>query len=319
MNIVRATVLAAVLSLSIAAGAVAQPAVLSPVAPPQCPEAAASCQQYDALVFVHGIYGDDTTFRNSDTGFDWPKSFPRTVQQRPIDVFRLNYQSALLSWAKQKNPAFKEVATAMYAELGKLRKRKYRSIGFVAHSLGGNLVSTYLHLVKTGQGHPERAQHAYAITLATPVLGSDLAYIASPLKRSLHIDDDLLKSLEKNNLYLEMLLSFREAEGPKGERYGCRPVHLHAAYETARVGPVTVVTPDSAALAVSDLLASPAIAFNLDHFQIVKPKSNSDPSFVWVLKRVKAELGRLREWDVLTESTPEKFKLCRKVEFIGEP
>lgn len=126
------------------------------------------------------------------------------------------------------------------------------------------------------------------------------------------------RSLEKDNLYLKMLLAFREAEGPKGERYGCRPVHLHAAYETARVGPVTVVSPGSAALSIANLLSSPAIAFNLDHFAIVKPRSAQDAPYLWVQNRVEAELGRLREWDVLSESTPEKFKLCRKVEFMGE-
>jgi pimeloyl-ACP methyl ester carboxylesterase len=209
-----------------------QPASLKAVVPPACKTT--TCEGYDAIVFVHGIYGDEGTFKNTATGFDWPRNMPRKLREREVDIYRLDYQSALLSWAKQSNPSFKDVTAAFVAQLHRLRTKRYRSIGFIAHSLGGNLVSTYIHSIKTAQGHPERAQHAYVITLATPVLGSDIASIASPMKQLLQIDDGLLASLTKENLYLEMLLHFREAEDGKGNRYGCRRVNLHAAFERPR-------------------------------------------------------------------------------------
>jgi Putative serine esterase (DUF676) len=270
-------------------------------------------------VFVHGIYGDDSTFRNAETGFDWPSSFPRAVKGRSVDVFRLNYQSALLSWSKQKNPEFDIVATEIFEAMAPLRKRNYRSVGFVAHSLGGNLVSTYIHDVKSGRGHPERAQNAYYITLATPVLGADIASLAAPLKQLLGMNDDLLNSLTKDNLYLRMLKHFRDAEGPKGERRGCRAVHLHAAYEQARVGPLTVVTADSAALSIANMVASPVLGFPLDHFAIAKPRSSDDAVFKWVLDRVTSEFGRLEEWDVARVNVPKEHKLCQSDKYRGEP
>jgi len=308
------------LLLAVCSGVSAQsPAKLSSVGPQACAETRSSCADFDAVVFVHGIYGDDETFRNQTTGFDWPSAFPRVIKDRSIDVYRLNYQSALLSWSGQKNPEFDSVATAIFAAMAPLRKRNYRSIGFIAHSLGGNLVSTYIHDVKSGRGHPERAQNAYYITLATPVLGADIASIASPLKQMLAIDDDLLKSLTTQNLYLRMLKHFRDAEGPKGERLGCRAVHLHAAYEQSRVGPLTVVGVDSAALSIANMVASPIIGFPLDHFAIAKPRSASDPVFVWVNDRVVSEFGRLEEWDVARASVPARFRLCERAEYLGEP
>lgn len=293
-----------------------QPATLTPAAKPRCEKV--TCEDYDAVVFVHGIYGDEGTFKNPATGFDWPSRFPRRIRDRDVDVYRLNYQSALLSWAKQSNPDFKDVAAAFVKELRPLRVKRYRSIGFIAHSLGGNLTSTYIHAIKSGQGHPERSQHAYIITLATPVLGSDVASLASPLKQVLQMDDRLLASLTKNNLYLQMLLEFREAEDEKGFRYGCRRVNLHAAFEQARVGPVTVVSPDSAALSISTLVASPVIGFPLDHFAIAKPRDRTDPVYRWVQDKVAGEFGRLEEWDLLRGALPWAKRLCVKVDFIGD-
>jgi hypothetical protein len=31
----------------------------------QCSDSLASCQEFDAVVFVHGIYGNDATFKKS--------------------------------------------------------------------------------------------------------------------------------------------------------------------------------------------------------------------------------------------------------------
>src|SRR5262245_32771964 len=94
------------------------------------------CRDFDALVFVHGIYGNRDTFRNEVSKFDWPKQFPRVISNRRIDVFKLNYESALWSWAKGTEASFREIADGVVDALKPLRKRQYRSIGFIAHSFG---------------------------------------------------------------------------------------------------------------------------------------------------------------------------------------
>jgi hypothetical protein len=128
---------------------------------------------------VHGIYGSTETFVNQKTGFNWPREFPQYVNGRAVDVFRLNYQTALLSWAHAKNPSFEEVAKAIKEAMKPLRTRQYRTIGFIAHSLGGNVVSTYIHMVKTSIGHPQRSQNAFVLTMW------DAAHIRFPAERRL--------------------------------------------------------------------------------------------------------------------------------------
>lgn len=317
-TIYKACVLLSAAAISHAFAQSQPPAILEPVGKTLCPDIQANCQRFDAIIFVHGIYGSEETFRNSKTGFDWPGALPREIKGRSIDVYRIHYKSALLNWSKENNPAFDSVAKAIYDAMKPLRQRNYRSIGFIAHSLGGNFISTYIHEVKTGLGHPHRSQNAYYITLATPVMGADIASLAFPLKTFLGMNDDLLNSLKKENLYLRMLKQFRELEGPKGDKFGCRPVHLHSAYEKDRIGPITVVTQDSAAQAIAKMVASPIVGFQLDHFSIVKPESDSDPVFVWAHNILESEFDRLNKWDNSQNNVAEEYKLCNRAPFIPE-
>jgi hypothetical protein len=298
------------------------PVILKPVRAIQCSEQSGSCQDFDALVFVHGIYGNDATFKNEATGFDWPAQLPNCLPVGPecrrIDVFRLDYRTALLAWASRSNPSFEDIATAMLDVMKPLRKRQYRSIGFIAHSLGGNLVSTYIHMVNNRFGHPQRAQNAFVITLATPVLGSQVANLASVLKEELGMNDPLLTSLEQNNLYLSMLNEFSREEDEKAGRYLCRPVDLHAAYEERYLGPLLIVGPQSAAIPISATVSSPIIGFPLNHLQIAKPKGLADPVYEWVMGLVTREYVRLASWDESHRNASPQNHLCGQIPFIPE-
>jgi hypothetical protein len=296
---------------------------LQPARPLQCSDSSTNCRDLDAIVFVHGIYGSDNTFRNPLTGFDWPARFPTCIQVGPdcrkIDVFRLDYQTALLSWARGTNPSFESIATAMLDAMKPLRKRQYRSIGFIAHSLGGNVVSTYIHMTTSKFGHPQRSQNAFVITLATPVIGSQVADVASVLKDDLGMHDALLDSLKKDNLYLAMLNEFRSLEVEKEGRYDCRPVHLHAAYEKKYIGPLLIVTPDSAAVSISEMVNSPVIGFELNHIEIAKPPSDQAPVYKWTMGLVRGEYIRLATWDDAHKSLPPEHRMCERMAFLPEP
>ena len=284
----------------------------------QCGAELVTCQDFDAVVFVHGIYGGTDTFKNPDTGFDWPKEFPNVVKDRRIDVFRLTYRTALLSWASGSNPDFEAVAQAVFKAMTPLRKRQYRSIGFVAHSLGGNVVSTYIHMVKTQLGDPQRSQHAFVITLATPVLGAQIADLAGELKTLLNMKDPLLNSLQQGNLYLTMLNEFRLLEVQRELRYVCRPVHLHAAYEEKYLGGLLIVTPQSAAASIANLANSPIVGFARNHSTIAKPANSQDVVYQWVQARVEDEYMRIATWDYDHRMLPPSLRLCEKVGFIPE-
>jgi hypothetical protein len=294
---------------------------LESVRPPGCDiKERDVCWERNAIVFVHGIYGSQDTFRNETTGFDWPAEFPTEIDVQPVDVYRLNYRTALLSWAKGANPDFVEVTKSVATALKPLRMSGYRSIGFVAHSLGGNMISTYIHEVKTAAGHPQRSQNAFVITLGTPVLGSQIADIASRLKSILGMKDPLLEALKKDNFYLRMLQHFRALEGDKGGRYECRPVHLHAAVEDKYLGVLLVVRPESAAAPISQFVKSPIVGFPLDHQQIARPRNSDSGVYSWALHLITQEYERVASWDYGNDATavPPDRRLCHRVDFIPE-
>jgi hypothetical protein len=276
------------------------------------------CGQVDAIVFVHGIYGDTDTFINAETQFNWPEKFPRRLGNRSIDVFQLKYGNEIAGWAKQSNPSFEELSDSVLTALKPLRQKNYRTIGFIAHSLGGNVISTYVHRLKTKFGHPQRSQNAFIITLATPVLGSQWADRAGWLKSFLGMNDDLLASLENENLFLRMLSEFRQDETQKERRYVCRPVNLHAAYEKEYLGPILVVSTDSAALPISNIVSSPIVGFGVDHSQIAKPKDEQDKIFKWVQDRVENEYLRVATWEAAHKDAPPSRRLCELMDLIPE-
>lgn len=302
--------------------AAAGSASLTPARDLQC-QAVSDCSAFDAIVFVHGIYGSADTFRNPRTGFDWPRDFPRRLQvgdeNRRIDVFRLEYRTTKLSWAKDSNPDFVELAADVEAVMQPLRLKQYRSIGFVAHSLGGNVISTYLHGVKTKYSHPARSRHGYVITLATPVLGSQIADVLAPFKRELGMTDRLIESLRTNNLFLKILNEWRGDEADKASRAGCRPVHLHVAFEEQRTGPVTIVRPGSAALPVAKIVNSPVVGFERNHLAIAKPSGANDEVFQWVEQLVLDELDRMATWDVSHAGFDPQYRLCERMMPLPEP
>jgi hypothetical protein len=290
---------------------------VEPVRPLHCMEA--PCGSFDAVIFVHGIYGGNDSFTNAGTGFDWPKEFPREINGRPIDVFRLIYQTKLISWASGSNPKFEHVALGVLDAMKPLRNREYRSIGFIAHSLGGNIVSTYIHMVKTKLGHAHRSQNAYVITLGTPVLGAQIADLGSRMKRLLGMNDDLLRSLKRENLYSTMLNEFRVLEEDKERRFLCRSVHLHAAVEQEYLGGLlTIVGPQSAADSISRLTKSPIIGFRLNHSEIAKPSGPGHDVYRWAHQRVQDEFLRIATWDAAHHEFPPSNQLCETFPFMHE-
>jgi hypothetical protein len=291
---------------------------LEPVGQTHCNyHVAGVCTNSDALIFVHGIYGGEDTFKNTQTQFDWPSELPRSINGRQIDVFKLMYHSRLVGWARGENTSFDELALEIMATLKPLRRAGYNSIGFIAHSLGGNIISTYIHSLKTTFGHPQRSQNAFVITLATPVLGAQIADIYSTLKSALGMSDPLLQSLKADNLYLKMLSQFRELEGVPQQNYRCRPVHLHAAVEQKHLGPLLIVNPESAVLPLSRLVNSPIVGFPLDHLAIAKPENSDSAVYRWALERIADEYKRISEWDEGHKGNPAR-RLCELIDFIAE-
>jgi hypothetical protein len=260
------------------------------------------CRDRDAIVFVHGIYGGDATFKNGS--FDWPSEFPQELGGRKIDVFRVEYTTAMFAWLRRNIATFDDVVQTLYDSMygddpgGKspLIRNKYRSIGYVAHSLGGNLVSAYIHSVKTWRGHVERARNSYVITLGTPINGAQIANLGLVAKWLLGMDDPLLSSLERDNTFVRMLQYWKRAEISKGETFGCRPIKLYVGLEGSWLAGLSVVD-ESSALEPMHGMAHEHKSFpDYNHEQLAKPAGPSDPVYQWVSESVTKEMQRLNQW-----------------------
>jgi hypothetical protein len=263
------------------------------------------CGGRHAIVFVHGIYGGANTFTNTSRArdFNWPEQVPSVIAGSPVDVFRVEYQTALLSWARADIASLDQVVEAIHPELARLRARGYSSVNFIAHSLGGNVVKAYLHSVKSEEGHVERSRHAFVLTLGTPVNGAAIANVGLLLKDFLGMQDPLLSSLQRDNTFLRMMSLWGRQEDAKSTKFRCRQVSLYAGIESKPMGPVQIVDIISAERALPDFARSKV--FPLNHSEIAKPDSASSELYRWFMEIAAAELSRVNEWGPIR-------KLCER-------
>ena len=157
-------------------------------------QAARPCKGRDAIFFVHGIFGGVETFTNNS--YRWPQELAAAFPD--VDVFIIKYDTQLMNWLYRDVATFDQIAEVLMSKMqgpvtndggtrilpeGFVNRRDYRSVGFIAHSLGGNVSAAYLHSVKSELGHTARAQNAYIITLGTPADGSHMANVGLVIKQ----------------------------------------------------------------------------------------------------------------------------------------
>ena len=111
------------------------------------------------------------------------------------------------------------------------------------------------------------------------------------------MNDPLLEALKKDNTFLRMMTKYRRAESVKAALYECRPVNIYAGIEGASVAGIQVVSRTSAEKPLKTMgVRDENIKHfaDLDHKEISKPASKSDPLYTWVLSIVRFELNRVR-------------------------
>ena len=270
------------------------------------------CPTHDAVVFVHGIYGGDDTFRSAS--FDWPKNIPHEIGGRKIDVFRIKYETALLTWLNRNIATMDDVVYSIFKSLypdknqppaKPLDPRRYRSVNFIGHSLGGNIITAFVHTVKSELGHAERARYGFIVTLSTPVEGAILANFVLLVKEKLGGAEPLLESLKKDNTFVRMLAHWQRSEDVKARRFDCRLVMLYAGVEGKPVFGIpgmTVVSREEALGTLRKFNSADASVFkyfeSYDHMSIAKP-INANPGetpYRWVNTIMEKEFVRLERW-----------------------
>lgn len=209
-----------------------------------------------AVVFVHGIFGDKSTWGAQKT------SFPQLLISDPefagkVDAFLFEYYSP--HFGPASNVA--ELAKSLKAKLeDKGVLRDHQRIVFLCHSMGGLVTRRALILAR------DVSKVAMIYFYATPSNGAEIAGLAGKISSSPQL---------KSMLPLEGNEALQQIQDDWVNWPAARDLPSYCAYETLPTDGVRVVT-QSSARALCNRLPEGMTA---DHIQIVKPTSRDDPRY----------------------------------------
>lgn len=260
------------------------------------------------VIFIHGLGGDSrgtwTSLDNSQSY--WPKWIYEEFSQTntPCSVWMLDYPAAATSWTGRGNAmALPDRAANAMQYLANLGIGK-KPIIFVAHSLGGLLTK---YILKNGSTsaestHRELAQRTCAVVfMATPHRGANLASLLKGLR--IARPTVAIEDLQAHNPYLnEVDTWYRD----NVERLRIRTFALR---ENKKMTPrflkylpgpdFWVVDPTSAD---PNIVGSPVIPIDANHFEICKPSDRAAAIYV----NVKAFLSQsLNDSEVTQRATDQ--------------
>jgi pimeloyl-ACP methyl ester carboxylesterase len=117
-----------------------------------------------AIIFVHGITGDRSTWLNGTTNSYWPLMLSRDNDLKSsADIYRIDYEGGMFD-----GPAVVPISNSVDGLLDSLiLLKQYSKIIFIAHSLGGNIVRSYLVHVTARYGHKALSRIRLVVTLGT--------------------------------------------------------------------------------------------------------------------------------------------------------
>lgn len=230
-----------------------------------------------AVIFVHGITGAKSTWKN-DNGAYWPQLLADDPQIGvKLDIYRIDYDSFILS----PGPAAEDVSEVLAAKLDELifSERRYKKVVFICHSLGGILCRRHLIHVKMRYSHKYASIFGLIVTLGTPMRGSELTKFAR-----LGSQNQQFRVLAEDDIndFLHFLRHVNRDFDLKRNDVCGRITYL-AGYETLPVFPMGVIVPRESAT----LLATRSKEFAKNHIELVKPRGRDDGEvYDWVKNEI---------------------------------
>ncbi len=210
-----------------------------------------------AIVFVHGVLGDESTWTNS-MGVSWPSLLLHDNVFSAANIYVASYPTTLLSPTATES----EAANLVAVQLRTAHIQRHRQIVFVAHSLGGLVVR---RLLLRNRNFADRT--AFLHLFGTPTDGSDLAALWTALRLTSNRQYEVLRPI-RSNLALDAL---------KDDWIAARlNIKTYCAYELAPVQMVGIVVKKPSA---SALCSESATGLPTNHFDLVKPSSSTDISY----------------------------------------
>ena len=168
-----------------------------------------------------------------------------------------------------------QIAQHLETTLNELNRfKQYQSISFVAHSLGGLVTRQYI------LDHFREIKIDTVVLLSTPNFGNHMANLASYFSNNAH-----LEQLDPGEgKYIDGLNDRWRKEFK--EKLDREPFRLAAGYELFPMYKLFVKVGIIVEKYAAIYFASHPQAFEVDHEQIAKAKSKSDPKYIWVRQQL---------------------------------
>ena len=226
-----------------------------------------------AIIFVHGITGGRSTWENPESKAYMPgmlATIPKIYDG--ADIYRVDYEG---DWSS--GPAVGQIRDQINELLdAKISQKKYSKVIFVAHSMGGIFVRTYLMHLKLRWGHVALGRVRLVVSLGTPYEGSTLANYAQFFTFNAQVRS--LRSVDVNDFQELINTSMLKIEE---KHAGCRSLFTFTGYERLaepKIGKIVVTERSATRPAIS---SRDTRGFDVSHTGLSKPYDSNDKIFRW--------------------------------------
>lgn len=254
-----------------------------------------ACSGRRALIFVHGLWGSEDTWKNATNGKTWPELISEDSFFDNFDVYVVSYPTSVILGREGNKVRLTQVSQGLYELLNQRIIHNYKTIHLIGHSMGGNVILTSVLLLKLSDptAHSILTGYKNIILLSTPVEGADVANLALLVSS----DQKLfaLKPVVENELPVLIEFGFTDIFG-KRLAMGLEPLRISAAYETKPyviggfLNTRSIIVSEQSATALRGHLVAEE-GFDRDHSTIVKPKDRDDCVYQWVRQQIQNSLA----------------------------
>ncbi len=215
------------------------------------------------IVFIHGFSGDPVeTWTFQDSKFFWPKKLSQDPDFKNSDVYSFGYKSDCGTVYN-----IRQIAASLKTVLDSVKGR-YKTISFVAHSLGGVAARYYIL-----ENYRDIKLGTVAL-LSSPNFSSGLVRFPEFLCDNAHLKE-LMEGIAIDDLNDRWRREFLE----KRDR---EPFNLAAAYELNGTPFIGVVVEKNAAVN----FARQTRGFLKNHSNMAKPYGVDDELYIWIKQRL---------------------------------
>jgi pimeloyl-ACP methyl ester carboxylesterase len=225
-----------------------------------------------AIVFVHGIFGNDkTTWSSGNTNFATLLATDPVLEGK-ADVYLFEYYSPYLHTAG----SIVQVSDQMSVRLGEVFN-DHEHVIFVAHSMGGLIVREYLL-----NNRSRAAKVSMMYFFATPTQGVAVAGFGRRIWDSAQLADMI--PIDQSTLLQSISSGWQHFDE-------IQHVPSYCSYETEDTYGITRIVPMGSAIYLCN---QPYVGEQgTDHISIVKPKNRDAQPYFDLITAIKATMGNL--------------------------